>query len=377
MHRTTLDHLNQRLHHQALEHLHEATPAADLEVFLAALLLRSAPLLTEKLRAWSETWIEDLLEREPPASVERARPHDVALVGARLALGAMGDDARWFIGRAQRELARPSSDRIPSVHDDERLLLGIAAGVGAVAPQLAEQAEAVVTEWKERERGLERVVGQWANCLAHSTGWNVDLNLESRLVSATGSVQGWFRDGLAALWLLCRQTTAAATGKTERATFPPDFEHRRVQVYTRVMATEAWSVLDAAMLLEVTDSWEASHREQVTEGGIPMDLEGLGEPAPEARRALLELLCRLSTRGGFEPFIRSLPDAEKLLWAIPPAESPPEVRCDALLDAVLRFGKVDTTFFVALYRTAPGLADDIRGVAVLWKEASAPMTSRP
>lgn len=65
----------------------------------------------------------------------QSSPH-TALVGCRIALGLWTGSTVDFVHAAEREMHRRPLRPFPSIHDDERIMLGVAAGVGATAPSL-------------------------------------------------------------------------------------------------------------------------------------------------------------------------------------------------------------------------------------------------
>jgi hypothetical protein len=81
-------------------------------------------------------------------SVSAAMPRnspDVATLGVRLALGFDGNRAGEYAELARRELARSPLPPAPCIHDNERILLGVAAGIGAAAPALSGELTKVLT----------------------------------------------------------------------------------------------------------------------------------------------------------------------------------------------------------------------------------------
>jgi hypothetical protein len=103
----------------------------------------------------------------------RAIPHDevglrsttaVATAGLRVALGA---PARAdFAAAAHRELARERMPPAVCVRDDERLLLGVAAGVGAGAPELVGDVATITAQRRHTAPLRQACLDIWADALA-------------------------------------------------------------------------------------------------------------------------------------------------------------------------------------------------------------------
>ena len=67
----------------------------------------------------------------PPGDLDTWSAPQTALVACRIALGLWRGPVLDFLAAAERESQRRPLQPLPSIHDDERLLLGVAAGVGA------------------------------------------------------------------------------------------------------------------------------------------------------------------------------------------------------------------------------------------------------
>jgi hypothetical protein len=101
----------------------DALEAKDVEGHLAAVVLRHAP------HDWLTEPVARLLAAPPPGL---GRSSDVAIVGLRNALGVKPPDSAALGVALRRELGRQPLKPATRAHDDERLMLGVAAGVGAV-----------------------------------------------------------------------------------------------------------------------------------------------------------------------------------------------------------------------------------------------------
>lgn len=118
----------------------DAVGSSDLEGHLAVYVLQTGlrdPSSTAVRPAWSQ--LLDTLSAasgKVPSSPLR-NPNDVAGLGVRLALGFDGNRAGEYPELARRELARTPLPPAPCVHDNERILLGVAAGIGAAARTLS------------------------------------------------------------------------------------------------------------------------------------------------------------------------------------------------------------------------------------------------
>lgn len=146
----------------------ESIRTGDLEGHLCALVLRSAAGAhggAAGRYAWGQA-IGDLLETDlvPPGPLRRT--HDVAAVGVRLALGVAQERAADYGAAAKVELAREPLPPAACVRNDERFLLGVSAGVGAAAPELANDVSAIVRRREGRATRRGSALDAWAESLA-------------------------------------------------------------------------------------------------------------------------------------------------------------------------------------------------------------------
>lgn len=100
----------------------DALAAGGIEAHLAAVVLRCSPY------EWLVEPTTALLSASSPGLT---RSSDVAVVGLRHALGVNPRDSNAFAAALRRELVRRPLTPATRAHDDERLMLGTAAGVGA------------------------------------------------------------------------------------------------------------------------------------------------------------------------------------------------------------------------------------------------------
>lgn len=95
-----------------------------------------SPSVSPLFQALSTTSASDDLDT-------RSAPQ-TALVGCRIALGLWHGPVLEFLAAAEREAQRRPLQPLPSIHDDERLMLGVAAGVGATPSRVRDLLLALV-----------------------------------------------------------------------------------------------------------------------------------------------------------------------------------------------------------------------------------------
>jgi hypothetical protein len=112
----------------------------DLEGHLAILILHTG-LRTPEHSSLTASWASILrsLESEQAPALPLYRVQDVATLGVRFALGFDTERLGEYPDLAARELARKPLPPAACIHDDERLLVGVAAGIGRAAPGSAKQ----------------------------------------------------------------------------------------------------------------------------------------------------------------------------------------------------------------------------------------------
>jgi hypothetical protein len=142
--------------------LRETLARADLDAYLAALVLATG------FHDWrSSRWAADVTALLSPADPGSARTQDVATRGIRLFLGDMTVPSDDYALLVQREVARRPLPPAVTVGDDDRVLVGIAAGTGAVATERASDVVGVARAQPPTVRA--RVLRLWAEALCSGT----------------------------------------------------------------------------------------------------------------------------------------------------------------------------------------------------------------
>ncbi|MDP2313812.1 MAG: toll/interleukin-1 receptor domain-containing protein [Pseudomonadota bacterium] len=209
----------------------------DLEAFLcAALLWKDRP-------AWATAGVASLLAAPaPPLS----RPAGVAVVGLRLALGVEPPDRAALEAALRRELSREPLPPAPRAHDDERILLGVAAGVSAF-PGLGDALIAACQSAAGRSLRWD-VVRLWSARIA-TGGMTAEVASSMvRLVAERAGKSTAFRDAVALLWL-AGELLDSAWGLDDAQRSGVGEALRGLQRAVILEAPETLDALDAAMLL--------------------------------------------------------------------------------------------------------------------------------
>lgn len=166
-----------------------ALVAPDVEGYLCVLLLNH-------LRPpWATDAIDALLGVDQPSAL--VRPADVAVAGLRASLGIAQLNPAALQAALRRELNRQPLPPAPRAHDDERLMLGIAAGVGEF-PELRRELETAFESVRGRSPRWD-VVFLWSAALAASSPITPD-RAATVLADQTGQSLS-FNDAVALLWL--------------------------------------------------------------------------------------------------------------------------------------------------------------------------------
>lgn len=113
-----------------LQYVRSLIERRDLDSYLAALIVTAS--YSDRRLSPLHPHIELLLSEPPPTLT---RPHDVAVAGCRLALGDTAILTANIPAALERELRRVPMPPAATVRDDDRLLLGVAAGVGTVGDE--------------------------------------------------------------------------------------------------------------------------------------------------------------------------------------------------------------------------------------------------
>jgi hypothetical protein len=119
--------------------IQEAIERRDLEGHLAVLVLNTT-FQNSCSAVFPSPWtraVTDLLAIDPIAAGTAHHASDVATLGIRLALAGTAAQTASYGDLARREVARTPLPPAACVRDDERLLLGVAAGIGLAASDVA------------------------------------------------------------------------------------------------------------------------------------------------------------------------------------------------------------------------------------------------
>lgn len=142
--------------------LDDVLAGGDLDALLAAIILRTS-YRDPAASPW-EPAISDLCTSTSNVVGTLRRPSEVAMLGCRLSLGSSLERADDFHKAAVHELRRAACPPLPTAHDDDRILLGIAAGIGALKP---EQRPPLGPALLGRKAGADRAIVEiWAQSLA-------------------------------------------------------------------------------------------------------------------------------------------------------------------------------------------------------------------
>jgi hypothetical protein len=215
-----------------------ALAASDIDGHLCALALR------RDRPSWAADAIESLLSA-PARGLARAS--DVAVIGLRHALGMLPTDREGLVAALRRELSRQPLPPLKRAHEDERLMLGIAAGVATV-PELLPLMTAEFSVAKGRSARWD-VVLLWAELLARGAWDSTSVGAAANLVVTSADQVVTFVDAAAILALVADlfdetgwRPDDAALSAIERATE----RARRVLVLDEPADLEPF---DAALLL--------------------------------------------------------------------------------------------------------------------------------
>lgn len=243
----------------------ERVTSGDLEAHVALFILQSA-LRNPAHSAIGPAWA-GMIERLktstilPPTALRNAQ--DVATLGVRLALGFDSNRKGEYADLARRELARAPLPPAPCIHDNERILVGVAAGIGVAAPAQASDLTKLV---RSRERFVtirQGCIDLFAETIA--TGQSqlssiaAQRTLELLTNSANGRPAATTEDHIAAYWLASRLLEADWEPTTANleviagciADFRRSVEHALANGQVR-------SAIDAAMIIDADSTYPAS-----------------------------------------------------------------------------------------------------------------------
>jgi len=185
--------------------LDSAFEQPDLDAFVCTLVLHSG-FAHGELSPWGHRIAG--LSDATKSPVPLRRPHDVAVAGVRLALGEAPDRFPGYAAAAGLELAREPMPPAACCRDDQRLLLGVCAGVGRVASELQPTVTRLLLARVGSASPGQRLLDFWAESLAlgaprltedlATRAMRYLLTLPERHVALTES------DRIALLWLSTR-----------------------------------------------------------------------------------------------------------------------------------------------------------------------------
>lgn len=232
--------------------IEESLQRKDLEAHLVALILRSQ----RTVGASSDRTLaalRDGFDRRNISDVTNGQ--HIATIGFRLALGYPVDVPASFPNLLKKELAREPLLPAACVRDDERLLLGVAAGIGSAAPLLAEPFGALIRE-RERDLGFRQAaIDIWAESvtlgsalLTNDTARRACSRLGRLVDDAAPSEPD---DFVVAFWLAGVLLEAAWTPSDEQlAIVERVLQISRPRVLTIIARGEIRSAVDAAFAFE-------------------------------------------------------------------------------------------------------------------------------
>lgn len=231
-----------------------AMAVPDVEGFLCAAILRRG------LPTWATAAAQQLLATSAPVM---SRPSDVAIIGLRHALGTSAPDRAALASALRRELARQPLPPAPRAHDDERLMLGIAAGVNAVPDLLGTMSAAFSCAAGRTPRGDVIVeAATWFAAGATDQTW---AQKAAALVVAPRRPPAAFKDAVALLWLAAELLEATCWKPTDEELGALD---AAIKTYRRVVLVEAPSRLDAMDAAMVLRGLGASPVERLGRGSV-------------------------------------------------------------------------------------------------------------
>jgi hypothetical protein len=186
--------------HDTISHAFEQK---DLDAFVCALVLHSGFGRPES-SAWADQ-VTSLLQLPLPAL---QRPHDVAVAGVRLALGDSGLSLTDYATAAKRELAREPLPPAACCRDDERLLIGVCAGIAKKAPELQPAVSALVSSRAAASSPRQRILDGWSEALSVGAA-QFTADTAQRAMRYLRTVADYGRpltlaDQVAVLWLSAR-----------------------------------------------------------------------------------------------------------------------------------------------------------------------------
>lgn len=220
----------------------EATLArADLDAYVAALVLATG------FHDWrSSRWAADVNALLTQVDQGSARPQDVAIRGIRCFLGdatAPRDDYALLV---QREAARKPLPPAVTLRDDDRVLIGIAAGVGAMATARAGDVASIARVQAATVRA--RVLRLWAEALCSGTAQFTPTHIATAMRLLEEAVPASDDDRAALLWLGMRVLQSGTTHDDALAQLDPTLSDLRRSLGT--VAAAALLPVSVALLVD-------------------------------------------------------------------------------------------------------------------------------
>lgn len=234
-----------------------AAASADLEGHLALYVLQSGlrdPAGSAVRPAWDKL-LSGLRASGAVASPPLRTPNAVAVLGVRLALGFDSGRAGEYLDLGRREFARSPMLPAPSVHDNERILLGVAAGTGAAAQSLSGEVSKLVAKRDRPVTLRQGCIDLFAEAVASGRP-RLDRELGRRAYEHLMSTDPKRRssapeDYVAALWLASRLLDADwQPTDSEMHSIEDYIADVRRSVDQAVTTGEVHSAIDAAFALD-------------------------------------------------------------------------------------------------------------------------------
>jgi hypothetical protein len=133
----------------------------DLDAYVAVLILKSSGSRSDLTLELLSRKLADGASFDSPLSKSK----DVAIMGALLALSMPAANTEHFCLAARRESARRPLPPAACIHDDERLLIGISAGIGKVCPAISPDLIRALRSHPQPRSVRQRCVDLWAESL--------------------------------------------------------------------------------------------------------------------------------------------------------------------------------------------------------------------
>lgn len=234
----------------------DAIRSASLEGHLAVLVLRTSHMDISGPMSDSQ-WVDharDLLASDPIPAGGSLRTQDVATIGIRIALGGDSHRVGEYPVLAARELAREALPPAVRVHEDERLLLGLAAGIGAAAPTVTPRLIKLLQSREHLATYRGMCLDLWAEALALGSA-RLTPTLADRAMRILNGLVGQRPpvtedDRVALYWLATRLLEATwQPAADDLHTLESIIAEGRRAVLTQA-AVGMFSPLDAAMFLD-------------------------------------------------------------------------------------------------------------------------------